>query len=322
MQTSGAAVRGSFVVHGAESRNYTGNLKDVLGRMFRLGSTGCGFEQPLAATRRALRVNDGFLRTDASLAVVILADEDDCSVRDTAIFDAPGGALGDEPRTSFRCTRHGVICDEPLDTVGEKHDCRPDPDSRYLEDPEVTRADLASLKAQELLTVSAILGPPAPLTVELRQINGMPQLALAHSCTWQGPTGAMVADPPVRMAWLVDRFGSRGSLDSVCDSDYKPDVARIAITIKRSLGIACIDTSGLADAVDVPGSQPSCEARVVRDGVHTDLPRCPAETDCFDIVDDVAACPETADHARVVVDFKTSPAAGARIDVLCAAPAG
>ena len=67
-----------------------------------LGTNGCGFEQPLGAMEKALAVharpggpNEGFLRGDAALAIVVLSDENDCSAGDTAMFDpaGPGGAL-------------------------------------------------------------------------------------------------------------------------------------------------------------------------------------------------------------------------------------
>ena len=299
MRTLGAPVNGTFVIHG-EARNYDGTLQSVLDRMLRVGSTGCGFEQPLAATRRSLRVNEGFLRTDASLAIVIVADEDDCSIRDTALFTDDLG-----PLTSFRCTTQGVICDEPLTEVGMKSNCRPKIGSRYIEDPDITRSDLLFTKAQEKLTLSAIVGPPSPFEVELRAINSMSQLALAHSCRWSSSTGPLVADPPVRIASLVRSFASRGTLGTVCDSDYRPEVARIAMAIQRSLGIACIDPAGL--------DLETCTATDILDRSAINLPRCPSAGDCFDIVADPACT-----GMRVVVHRTSAPPARTRVDVRCA----
>ena len=298
--TNGAPVTGSFVVHGA-TRNYDGSLETVLSQMISAGASGCGFEQPLAATRRALHVNDGFLRTDASLAILILADEDDCSVRDPGVFTTSVDELG--PLSSFRCTREGVICDEPLDVPGPKSNCRPHTDSRYIEDPELTRAELASLKPQERLSISAIVGEPSPFAIEVVQISGMNRLALAHSCKYTPSTN--VADPAVRIASFVGAFASRGNLQSVCDGVLREEVARVAMTIQRSLGVACIDPAGLDLA--------SCTAHDVVDGTLRELPRCPAAGDCFDIVAGDPAC--TA--MRVVVDRKSLPVPRTRVDVFC-----
>ena len=71
----------------AASRNYTGNLADVFTCIAALGETGCGFEHQFAAILRALGAdgsappaeNQGFLRPDAYLAIVMLTNEDDCS---------------------------------------------------------------------------------------------------------------------------------------------------------------------------------------------------------------------------------------------------
>jgi hypothetical protein len=40
---------------------------------------------------------------------VIIADEDDCSVRDPALLGPDSQQLG--PLQSFRCTQFGVVCD-------------------------------------------------------------------------------------------------------------------------------------------------------------------------------------------------------------------
>ncbi|HLL22995.1 MAG TPA: hypothetical protein VK427_12735 [Kofleriaceae bacterium] len=313
LQTRGAPVDGPFVIDSPDTRNYTGALGTVVGEMLRVGSAGCGFEQPLAATRAALRVNPGFLRPDASLAIIMLADEDDCSLSDPGLLT--DDTLG--PLQSFRCTRAGIVCDEPLDVLGEKHNCRPDTTSRYVEDPAVTLDMLLAIKPQERLTVSAIVGEPGPVAVGTITLNGLPQLALEPTCSWSLPTGPAVAHPPVRIASLVDGLASRGVRGSVCHPDYAPALARIALAIKRSLGIGCLDASQLADTLASPGLQPACEVRDVSGTSQTPLPRCPAMADCYDIVEDTATC---GGNPRVVIDRKSPPAAGTRVDVYCEAP--
>src|SRR5262245_27853387 len=81
----GCPVAGSFLVGSDDPDrqvHYAGTLDDAVACMTALGEGGCGFEQHLEAMRAALSpdhvVNAGFLRYDAALAVVILADEDDC----------------------------------------------------------------------------------------------------------------------------------------------------------------------------------------------------------------------------------------------------
>lgn len=71
-----------------------------------VGVGGCGLEQPLEAARRALveqgrsgALNAGFLRPEAALAVLVVSDEDDGSVRDCAAHDGVGGCV--DARSAF-----------------------------------------------------------------------------------------------------------------------------------------------------------------------------------------------------------------------------
>ena len=137
-------VTGTFIsdiklTDGSRQKNYTGDLSMTFGQMATVGATGCGFEQHLAAMRRALDNNPsnaGFLRADAFLAVVILADEDDCSMSHSTLLGPDGGPLG--PQQSFRCTRFGVKCDvggatdAQMNQVGVKDQCHPDDASQFV----------------------------------------------------------------------------------------------------------------------------------------------------------------------------------------------
>jgi hypothetical protein len=76
-----------------------------------LGTAGCNFEQPLAALEKALfdnaapgGCNEGFLRPDSLLMLIVVTDEDDCSV-DPAhpeMFDERREDLG---HVNLRCHR-------------------------------------------------------------------------------------------------------------------------------------------------------------------------------------------------------------------------
>ena len=88
-----------------------------------LGETGCGFEHQFAAILRALGAdgqrapaeNQGFLRPDAYLAIVMLTNEDDCSetpgvkLFDTASNTTLASQFG--PPANFRCNEFGHMCD-------------------------------------------------------------------------------------------------------------------------------------------------------------------------------------------------------------------
>jgi len=320
LRTNGALVSGSFVVDeadglGGRARNYTGVLEQVLGLMTSVGASGCGFEQHLAATVLALTnpANAGFVRPDANLAIIILADEDDCSVRDAgAFFDADEGILG--PRSSFRCTREGLVCSESLDAVGPKTGCSPREDSSYLEGIERFVGFFDRLKPSQKLVLAGIVGDPVPVEVRNVTLNGTSELALSSSCS----IGGVSASPAVRIAALVDRYASRGVLTTICQPDLAPNLVEIGMAIKRSMGVACIDTSKLADSRDDSGIQPVCEVHDLdSSGLATTIPGCPSEGSCYELRADPQACPETADHVRVVVTRDEPPLAGTRVDVRC-----
>jgi MYXO-CTERM domain-containing protein len=91
-----------------------------------LGESGCQYVHPLAAIARALGADDmpapasnaGFLRPDATLAIIILSNQDDCSAASpalTALYSLNNGpdnlinAFG--PLNTYRCNEFGHLCD-------------------------------------------------------------------------------------------------------------------------------------------------------------------------------------------------------------------
>ena len=79
------------------TKNYTApDISDVFTCIAALGQGGCGLEQPLLSISRALGAdgfdppaeNQGFLRDNADLAIVMITNEDDCSAQQGADSDA------------------------------------------------------------------------------------------------------------------------------------------------------------------------------------------------------------------------------------------
>lgn len=303
-------------------RNYTGELRDEVAGLVQVGEGGCGFEQPLAALRRSLTnpANAGFLRSDANLAVVILADEDDCSVRDPALF---GGdpALG--PLQSFRCFEHGVICDPDAPrTPGTKQGCRPREGAPLIE-PVAPLIDalLAARPDPRQVMVAAVVGDPAPVAVTLDASAGAPVATLAPSCSFAGTAGASHADPAVRLAAFVAGFPGRSQLASICSADLAAPLDAIGATAKRLIGDPCIDTSALADTSPEPGIQPACHVFDLRDSASdapVPLPPCDgAAPDCYALVSDAARCPAGDDHLRLGLRRSRAAAADTWTHVRC-----
>lgn len=275
----------------------------MFGTLAQVGEVGCGFEQHLSAMRASLASpeNAGFFRPEANLAVVVIADEDDCSVHDAAFFSADP-ALG--PQQSFRCTRHGVECDEAIDSTGDKTNCRPREDSPLVEGVQPAVDQLLAFKGDpRTVMVAAIVGDPAPVKVDQQSINGELQSVLTASCTFATPDGDGAAAPGVRLAAFVDAFAGRSQLTSICSSDLTQPLGLIGDSAKKLVGDPCLDSSRLADTLPDPGIQPACEVLDIRDSAPADptvLPSCDAATgDCFELVADPVACPLSEDHLRV-----------------------
>jgi hypothetical protein len=294
LQLFGAPVTDAFLSDigapgGARQTNYTGDLSNVFGWMVRAGAGGCGFEQPLEAIKLALApgklANQGFLRPDATLAILIVTDEDDCSFAHSALVSTlETSALG--PLQSFRCTRFGVVCDDQGETpaamneIGAKSRCRPAEDSPYLTRVADYASFLRSVKPDpNRIVVAGLMGTLDPFAVELRAPAGstITLPALAHSCVYIGGDGKPeLADPPVRIAAFLDQFPHHNAFAKICQQDLSGALAEVAATVKNAmLGDPCMHGA----LADVDGAQDACDVSVVTDrGAPSEtaapLPRC------------------------------------------------
>ena len=108
----------------ANPPNYDGDVGTVFRCMAMLGDQGCGFEAQFEAVYYALAKasdpkdpdNGGFLRDDAILAIVMLTNEDDCSVAPNSLLLDPGVDSATDPTglgalQSYRCNEFGHLCD-------------------------------------------------------------------------------------------------------------------------------------------------------------------------------------------------------------------
>lgn len=207
------------------------------------GNTGCGFEQPLEAWLKALSpaaptsytspfyvpptflsgtghgagANALFVRENTLLAVVVVTDEDDCSVLDLDLFD-PDSARYAGAALNLRCSRFPQALF---------------PMERYVE-------GLLALRAgrPDLVAFAAIVGIPRELAVaepqasdframledprmEERADPAMPD-RLAASC--QAPDGSS-AFPPRRLVRMSAALGAgRSTVQSICESDLTTHV--------------------------------------------------------------------------------------------------
>ena len=282
--TDGAPYVTHRVAPGGEvESNVTGALAEQLECMARLGTDGCGFEQHLESMKRALEnqaENDGFLREEANLAVIVLADEDDCSASDRALFitqtggDTRDSLLGE--LTSYRCFEFGVACAEDAEgerALGARTGCAPDDESEYIEPVGTYARFLTELKGgRHRVAVATIAGDVEPVAVGLEE--GLDRLWVEPECKVCPGGGAdcttaeslVSAAPAIRLHALADRFAGRSQVEDICAYDGEADaldyaaaLGRIGERLRIDGGTRCLDSAPADRDPDTAGLQPLCE---------------------------------------------------------------
>jgi hypothetical protein len=242
-------------------RNYAGRLENVFTCIAAIGEEGCGFEHTFAAVLRALGAdgraapaeNQGFLRPDAYLAIVLVTNEDDCSgtpgvtLYDTGSNTDLASQLG--PPANFRCNEFGHMCNGThpsrhapgmdMNAMVSYDTCTSNDTEPYLLSTLETANRIKSLKADSSkVIVAAITGPARPYTVTWRAPTtadtscgaaSCPWPTIAHSCTTT--LDGSFADPAVRVIELTNHFGANGIVLSICSDDLAPALQSVAQAI-------------------------------------------------------------------------------------------
>lgn len=284
-----------FLVNGdgtaANPANFNGDIRDAFKCIALLGDKGCGFESQFESVYYGLYKgsqpddpdNGGFLRDDAVLAIVMVTNEDDCSVRGDSLLLDPGvnsvnDPLGLGALQSYRCNEFGHLCDgQPpphaapnasvtlnncvsAEEMGKTDELvtdptgKPDPTMGHLW-PTVTgfTSFLKMFKANSAdILVAAIAGPTVDdkggsLYRVIPQMNaaamGETDPVVDHSCTTPGTNPAEYADPAVRIKQWVDGFGANGIFYPICANDFRTAMVGIATKIHEKLGASCVSTT-------------------------------------------------------------------------------
>jgi hypothetical protein len=227
-----------------------------------LGTDGCGFEQPLEAMYKALapdsetfakgtgghgdESNAGFLRSDAVLAVILVSDEEDCSITDQGVdlyirdLNSPNVLL---PNSSKRIGLN-LRCAYKADDASLIH-----PVTRYIDGLKQLKPD-----NPERVIFAGIVG--IPLAAEGKPLNEVladPGMKFVPDPNSQGagdpandlttPVPACVsltgdtvvtnAFPAARVVKTAQGFGRNGVVRSICAEDYSPAVEAIIERVVR-----------------------------------------------------------------------------------------
>ncbi|MET0284854.1 MAG: hypothetical protein ABW352_10300 [Polyangiales bacterium] len=181
----------------------------------RVGVQGCPFEQPLEAALKALASAD-FLRADAALAVIVLTDEDDCSVTAAGreLFSLAADAETKLGPINLRCGKATEQADllKPVDGyLNALRALKPGHPER------VVFTAIAGVPANALA-----LAPDAVLALPEMQFREDPQ-----NLTFPKPVCEQ-AVPSIRLVRLARAFGANAVVGSVCGDDVAGALGRTA----------------------------------------------------------------------------------------------
>lgn len=229
-----------------------------------VGTVGCGFEQPLEAALRALSprvaspsnaigyepprfsdeqgvpdsvagnadgANAGFLRAGSVLAVLVLTDEDDCSVIDHGLLDAADPRFADA-HLDVRCPR--FASDPSIEHAID----------RYVRGLAGLRVDPSLVVYGAIVAVPPELEPIRDVSAALddarsRQVENDAGDRRVLSCISERGGG----HAPVRLlevAQGLDALGVRVSVSSICGASLAPAIDDFAAAVARTVPFGCL----------------------------------------------------------------------------------
>jgi hypothetical protein len=214
------------------------NLGEDLACIATIGDSGpdvgCGFEQPLASVRRATTdnvspggCNDGLLRPDSLLVLIILTDEDDCSVLPDhpEMFDQERADLG---HLNIRCFLHPEFVEPVEDFVAALRALRTRRPDRLV----VGMLVAVPPDAPQCAGSGDSLGECLSVPAMHEQIDPARPTQLIPSCN----TTMGIGMPPVRLVRMAQQFGDTAYVGSSCATDYRDTLRGITQKIVGRLG--------------------------------------------------------------------------------------
>lgn len=329
---------GHYLVDGPGGKNFAGDIADAFSCIALLGQNGCGFESQLGSIAQALeatapgRINEGFLRDDALLGIVLLTNEDDCSApSDSALFDPnmtdpatdPYGAL-----QSYRCTEFGIACDSgplphlalstPLTLTG----CHSKEDGVLLRVYDLV-ARVKQIKANPNdIFVAAIMAPASTsMTIGSVTISTAKGTTMAPVLNHVPGCETYAADNPIRIASFVQAFGQHALVTNICQADYAPALTQIGAALGTA-GALCAPAATLTPSASAPALRAGCAVVETVPGgtmpAATEIPACgPSQSGvagpCYTLVGE----PSCTAGAGLVISRPSAPPAGAALAVSC-----
>jgi hypothetical protein len=196
-----------------------------------LGTSGCGFEQPLQsmAVGLAKPAQAEFVRPEAMLAVIVVSDEDDCSIATNELFAVPEIQNTSAHQNNLACGSYP----EHLYTPQSYREALVDGIKDGNDDavlfaaiagvPPVAECEGRGDEIDECLDHEAMQLVP-------EQIDGT--WFWVPTCTREEDDVEVTrAWPGRRFVELAQQFGARGYVYSICNADWSPAMSELAAMI-------------------------------------------------------------------------------------------
>jgi hypothetical protein len=202
------------------------------------GTEGCGWEQQLASVDTALRRSDQheFLEDDHLLAILVVTDEDDCSMNDAeGLFSQPEVADQSQNTVNIACGEH----------------------PEYLHNTSYFYDTITSIKGPSHVVFAAVTGVPyqgdaadacqgpgdaigacldqAEMELITEQVDGGAWY-YTPACTRTVDTVEVTkAYPARRFVELASEFGANSFVYSICNEDWSPAFAMVNAMIASKI---------------------------------------------------------------------------------------
>jgi len=208
--------------------------------------------------------NLGFLRNDPEdpslLAIVLLTDEEDCSVKDTKHL-RPNNQLeeGDPLRSediNLRCFLHKEFTYDVRDRYLKAfRSLRPGREdlvvfsaiagvpADLVDSDVIGKTDFTDKSSREAFYDTIMNDPRMQEQVDPSTMPGTGQGNLTPSCVRPPPPGEeqpSTAYPPRRIVELARAFGPTGMVQSICQEDFGPAIDMLVYSMAKSLSEMCM----------------------------------------------------------------------------------